>query len=429
MSWVAQSFVILMCVVAPSPAADFLTGVVHNASRAQLAAGDQVILFDLNQHAREEARSKTNSQGTFMLALRDPGRPHLVRVIHQGINYDTRVSAGGTISIDVFDSTTKAHGISGSIEIIRAGIRGDVLHISDMLELRNESSPPVIQAGQRSFEVYLPSDAILESVLAAGPENTAASISAASVQGEPGHYTVNFPVRPGATKFAFNYDVPYNGRVKFRAKRIYPFQQLAVMVPSTMTFTGKSLGFQALSVGNIHYHVEAAENVQAGVVLEFEISGPRTLRAMPANNRPLSNPPAESAANSVLAMAAGTPLTPNTVAIVAQAQKIAGRSSRVWWALACVALIGFPVCVFLLWRWRRLERRTIVSPITPAQLAQRSVYLVDSLKDTLFQLEAGHVQGAITSDDYISAKQALEMTIRQALTRTAKRQSTGRAVQ
>ena len=88
--------------------------------------------------------------------------------------------------------------------------------------------PPVTQAGERTFEVFLPANAQLDSVLAAGPEKIGSTIVANAVPGEPGHYTLNFPLRPGATKFAFNYDLPYRGRAAFQIKLAYPLQQLEV---------------------------------------------------------------------------------------------------------------------------------------------------------------------------------------------------------
>jgi len=54
--------------------------------------------------------------------------------------------------------------------------------------------------------MYLPPNAKIDSVLAAA-RGRERDISAALVPGEPGHYAVNFPLRPGATKFAFNYDL------------------------------------------------------------------------------------------------------------------------------------------------------------------------------------------------------------------------------
>lgn len=420
---IVQGIAVLICSVQASFAADLVSGTVRNGTSGQPAVDDEVILLRLDRSPHEEARTRIDAQGAFKFDLQDLGHPHIVRVTHQGVNYDRRIAAGGAISIDVFDATAKAQGVTGSIEIIRAGTRGNALHVSDMMEIRNQSSPPVTQAGPRSFEVYLPSSATIDSVLAAGPENVATSISATPVPGEPGHYAVNFPVLPGATKFAFNYDLPYNGHIKLREETIYPFQQLAVMIPPTMTFASRSSAFQALPVGADRYHVEAAENVKAGTGLEFEISGTGDLPAVQAQGHPLPKPPAASLTASESSIAVETPQTPSAAPVAATAPSIAARSSIAWWwVLSAATALGLAAWVLLIWRYQRLRRPT--SALVAQRHApgtQTEVPLVDALKESLFQLESDRTQGVIRSEDYASAKLALEGTILWAIRRAQNR--------
>src|SRR5262249_49408599 len=150
---------------------------------------------------------------------------------------------------------------------------GNVLHISDMHELRNESSPPRTQFGGATFDVYLPQDARLQSVLAASPGNGFVTISASHVLKESGHYGVTFPLRPGATKFAFNYELPYDGHALFEPRRGYPLQQLAVMLPPAMKFSSASRAFAPLPVTNPNYQVIAANFLGPGQGPAFLVSG------------------------------------------------------------------------------------------------------------------------------------------------------------
>lgn len=91
--------------------------------------------------------------------------------------------------------------------------------------------------------------------MAAGSGKIGVLIAASAVAGEPGHDTVSFPLRPGSTKFAFSYDVPYDGHAAFRPRLAYPLRQLAVMIPPTMKFTSRSTAFQLLPTGNNDYQV------------------------------------------------------------------------------------------------------------------------------------------------------------------------------
>ena len=271
---------LLVCLSTAARGADNITGSVRNQSRGEPAAGDEVILARLDAGMQEEARAKTDSQGAFTLNVQYSDKPHLVRVFHQGVSYDQQVSAGQALTIQVFDAATYVVGITATIEILRTGTVGNLLHVSDMVEIKNESSPPLTRAGERTFEVYLPASAKIDSVLAAGPEKMSMMISAALVPGQPGHYTVNFPLRPGATKFAFNYDLPYDGHVAFHPKFAFPVQRLAVMISPTMKFSSSSPAFKILATGNRRYQVHAASRVKAGVGPEFEVSGTGALPSL-----------------------------------------------------------------------------------------------------------------------------------------------------
>lgn len=410
-------------------ATDPLTGVVRNQSQGLPAAGDEVILLRLDQGMQEEARTKTDSQGAFTLKARYPDKLYLVRVIHQGVNYDQRASGSTALSIDVFDAAPQVRGVTGSIEIIRAGSNGNLLHVSDMVEIKNESNPPLTQAGERTFEVYLPANAKIDSVLAAGPGKIGVLISATPVSGEPGHYTVSFPLRPGATKFAFNYDIPYNGHAVFRTKLAYPLQQLAVMFPPTMKFSSRSPAFRILAAGNSEYQVQAASQVKAGPGPGFELSGagaipPMNARA-PSTPPPQARAPASSAPPAPVSPGPRAPAT-GDLSSAAPAAPASEPSSLQWRVLGAAAVVVFGTCGFLVWRARRLagsrmETKTKTATTQTSPLRPSTTSLLEALKEELLELETGRLDGSISREEYDAAKRALEVTVKRALTRAAAR--------
>ena len=403
-------------------AADTVTGVARNRTLGQFAIGDKVILLRLDQGMQEEARTKTDSQGSFTLTVQLTDKPHLLRVLHQGVNYDQQVSAGDAVSVDVFDAAERVQGLAGSIEIIRTGTKGDQLHVSDMIEIRNDSSPPLTQAGERTFEVYLPTHAKIDSVLAAGSGKMGVMISATPVPGEPGHFTVNFPLRPGATKFAFNYDLPYDGRATFRTRRLYPLQQLAVMIPPTMKFSSQSPAFQVLPTGNSNYQVQAANRVNAGEGPEFEISGvgpvpalrPRAFSPPKAKVPAILTPGLSSQGSSAAQSQSSTALS------AVPASGMSGSSYRLH--LPIVVLVAFVLlaaCGFLFWRRQRLSANTAgEAPLRTEQRGQSSGSPLEVLKEELSQLEAERLHGLLSGDEYVSTKEALEGTLKRVLARS-----------
>ena len=71
----------------PAHAATTLTGKVTNGTTGKPAAGSEVILLKLSEGMQEEARTKSDAQGRFALLVNSPEVAHLVRVVHQKVNY------------------------------------------------------------------------------------------------------------------------------------------------------------------------------------------------------------------------------------------------------------------------------------------------------------------------------------------------------
>ncbi len=328
---------------------------------------------------------------------------------------------GDGIPVDVFDAAPRVQGITGTIEIVGIGSIANSLHVSDMIEIKNDSSPPVTQSGDRAFEVYLPAHAKIDSVLAAysatGSGKAAVLISAAPVPGEPGHYAVNFPLQPGATKFAFNYDVPYDGHAAFRPRSMYPLQQLAVMIPPTMRFNSPSPAFALLHTGNDRYQVEAANMVKAGAGPQFEISGVGAVPTLQAQTQSPPKPPV--AAQSIPALSAPADVRGKAQGVsdldTISPSGIPARPPHVqsqvqWWVLGTSAVVLGAIGL-LLWRRHRSSNQRTNAVQTTEHCGETALTVVEVFRAELCQLEIDWSLGAITGKEYAAAKQALEATV------------------
>jgi hypothetical protein len=352
---------VIVCFSTLALGANNITGVVRNQSRGEPSIGDEVLLVRLDG-GMQEARAKTDARGVFNLEAQHPDKPYLVRVFHQGVSYDQRASPGQTLSIEVFDAAAHVRGIAGTIEILRTGTNGKLLHVSDLVEIKNASNPPLTQVGERTFEVYLPRKAKIDSVLAAGPGKIGAMISAASVPGEPGHFTVNFPLQPGATKFAFNYDLPYDGHAAFQSRHAYPLQQFAVMIPPTMKFSSRSPAFQILATGNSRYQVQAANQLKAGAGPEFEVSGSGALSQLGDQDQTRAQsqiPPHFSPR-----LPAPTRASSHSLAAIDPWLKQAQPSSQSFVLVGLTAAL-VAACVLLVWHGRKARSFSAAQKIAP----------------------------------------------------------------
>jgi hypothetical protein len=228
-------------------------------------------------------------------------------------------------------------------------------------------------------------------------------------------------LQPGATKFAFNYDLPYDGHAAFRPRNMYPLQQLAVMFPPTMKFVSPSTAFQVLRTGNDRYQVEAATVVKAGEGPGFEISGLGALPTLQGQSPPKLPPVADPSVPALSAPASPrVQASDNLTTVVASG--ISALSPRTplrmpWWALG-IGTVIIGSCGSWLWHRRRSadNARTMRAQKTEHR-GERTVSLAEALKEELVQLEVERSLGAITGKEYATAKQALEETSKRALAR------------
>lgn len=351
---------LMACFSAAARGTNNITGWVRNQSRGEPAAADEVVLVRLDRGMQEESQAKTDENGVFTFTMQDPGKPYLVRVIHQGVSYDQQVSADQALSIPVFDAATHVGGITGTLEILRTGTNGNLLHVSDLVEIKNESRPALTQAGERTFEVYLPANAKIDSVLAAGPGKVGVVISATPVPSEPGHYAVNFPLRPGATRFAFNYDLPYRGHATFQTRHMYPLRQMVIMIPPTMKFSSRSSAFEILATGNRDYQVHAANQLAAGAGPQFELFGTGVLPSLGvlAGPQPLS--PSPAAPNQTVSAPGGATL-PSLARIDTRLKQTEPPSQSL--VLGAVTLLLLATCALLVWRTRKAPNFTAAQTV------------------------------------------------------------------
>jgi hypothetical protein len=320
--------------------------------------------------------------------------------------------------------------ITGTIEIIRAGTVGNQLHVSDMIEIQNRSSLPATQGSKPAFDVYLPAQAKISSVLAAGPGNVAVAIPATPVPGDPGHYTVSFPLQPGATKFAFNYDLPYSGKAVFHLRHAYSLQQFAVMIPPTMKFSSASNAFKPLETGNNNYSVRAIAQLNPGPGPSFEISGSGTLPAIRSS--------ATAGAN---ANAHGAPAPPiqSPVAVNSAPRAVPARSpshnldpapaqtpppTTPSWMILGILGVGLAATSAAAIRVGATKRTATTKQMSTAGWPQPNqtrgpALLLEGLKEELFQLESAKVRGTISTEEYTLTKNALEETVKRAVRRAS----------
>ena len=213
---------------------------------------------------QESARTAIDAKGHYSFNVPDNAGMHLVRVDHDKASYYGPVPPNTTlVNIDVFDVAPKVDGLHLYADVSRMETDPQGLSVTESYFIRNESKPPKTQLSAHSFEFYLPQDAILEGATATGPGGMAVS-SQPVPMGDKGHYAFIFPIRPGETRFQVGYHLPYSGSAKLQARVTLPAENIAIMLPKSMTFEAAAVSsLSAAEASGPGTQTFLATNVQA----------------------------------------------------------------------------------------------------------------------------------------------------------------------
>jgi hypothetical protein len=264
-----------MTVVATASAAD-LVGRVTNGTTKKPAAGDEVVLLTLAGEGMNE-RTNTDRAGHFSLSVTDTQASHLVRVIHQGVTYHKLIKPGlNPVAIEVYDVAEKLDGVTAIMDVQRFEATGDRLEVKQLITMRNASSPPRTLMSDRPFEIQLPPEAqVLSGLVQLGEGKP---VKSKPVPGErKDEYYFRFPLRPGDTRFAVVYRLPYNGEAVIEPRIRNAQERFVVMLPKSMTFEPQAGGIFRAMPDVSPDNVQGTGPAKLGQTLAFRVSGMGTL--------------------------------------------------------------------------------------------------------------------------------------------------------
>jgi hypothetical protein len=270
--------VLALCLVLNARAsAATLKGTAKNGTTRKPAAGDEVILLPLTGRTTEAVRSQTDAGGTFRFTVPGTEEARLVRVIHQGVIYQSMAGAGmNSVEVQVFDVASVLSGVTAIWDMQRLQAMGGKLQVIEEIAVHNASDPPRTLVNDRPFEIQLP----------AGAEVVAGKVQVADGQpvvrtpspsGENGRFYFLSPLLPGETRFAIAYRLPYRGQAMIEPETLYPLAQLLVVLPETMKFEPKSPGVFQPMPGRPGANVYGTTARKQGQPLAFRVSGLGTL--------------------------------------------------------------------------------------------------------------------------------------------------------
>lgn len=187
-----------------------VTGVVVNKTTGKPQSGVTVTMTKFGAGGMEPAGSvKTDAEGKFTFAG-DAGSAHLLQAEYQGVRYNSPMgqSAGAPLEIAVYDSAASVAGAKAEQHMIMIESNGEELVVNETVVIINPSQTTWNNPKSGTVKVFVPAVAgenIMARVIAPGSmpvDRQPVKTSAANV------WTVDYPVKPGETRFDFSYKLP-----------------------------------------------------------------------------------------------------------------------------------------------------------------------------------------------------------------------------
>jgi hypothetical protein len=416
-------------------------GTVTNGTNGKVSSGDKVSLLSLSAALEEVQTTKTDGQGHFTVTTPTEA-PYLIKVEHQKGAYFKNVPPGTTqVEIRVYDVAAKVEGVSTEADVLRVEADNGQLKVTENYFVKNTSSPPRTESSEHTYEVVIPPDATLEGAATVGPSNMPLAATPDPVSPK-GHYAFSFPIRPNegesGTRFQLTYHVAYSGSYKFSPKLMQAADNVAVILPKSMTFApGAGTSFATVP-DDVNAQTFLERNVKPGQALEFTVSGtgsfPRDAQAG-----------GQGGVAGGMAGGAGGPQTgDDSAGVSGPGGKPGGGlgnpidtpdplSKYKYWILGGLALLLAGAAAFLLRKPPAAVGTvgtvgTVAATVPAAPIDAPAAYvapgaltksqlLLDALKEELFAIESEKIAGKLSAEEYADLKAALETVLRRALGR------------
>ena len=275
-----------------------VTGVVTNRSTGKPQPGATVALYKLGAQTGLEMidQAKSDAQGNFIIN-QTPQGPHLIRTAFDGVTYNHMLPPGRPttgIALDVYNASKQPGSAKVGKHMILFEPGAGQMAVSETFLFTNQGNTAWNDPAEGTLRFYMPPGANGKAQVNATAPGGMPIGAPVNKTAKPGVYAVDFPVKPGDTRFDVTYTVPYTEGAPYQGKVITKDENTYLIVPNGVTLKGDNLndlGLEPRTQAHIFGLAGSEYNVQmTGVVAAAPAdaadseSGPRIEQIMPRVN-------------------------------------------------------------------------------------------------------------------------------------------------
>ncbi len=237
-----KNLAIILLLSAPTWAA--VTGTVVNGTTGQPQGGATVGFDRLTQNGPERVdQAKSDSQGKFTINQQPQG-PSLLHTEIGGVVYNLMIPPGvpaAGLTLDVYNSSTKPGAAKVTKHMILLQPTGGQVTVNETYLYENTGKVSWNDPGHGTLHFFVPAGAGGKVEVNGTPPGGLPIAATVSKSSEANVYKVDFPVRPGETRFDLAYTVPYKEGADYAGKVITKDENTYLIVPNGVTIAGANL--------------------------------------------------------------------------------------------------------------------------------------------------------------------------------------------
>lgn len=229
----------LSLLLAMVPALAAVDGVIVNGTTGQPQPNAVVTLIQPTQAGMQTlGTTKSDAQGKFTFDNNDASGPRLIQAVFDGVQYNKMVPPGMPstgVQIPVFASSNKAGTAKETQHFIVLQPGDKEMTVSEGLLYMGNANITFYDPVNGSVRFYVPPEAKGPIGVTVNPEGGMPIPRPALKTKEPNIYKVDYPVRPGETRFDLNYTIPTTSPMIFTDQLLHTDGSSNLVVPNGVT--------------------------------------------------------------------------------------------------------------------------------------------------------------------------------------------------
>ena len=231
------------CLLASACAAlGAVDGVVVNGTTGKPQPSVLISLVQPQQTGMQTIASvKSDAEGKFKIDKDYPPGPALLQSIYEGVVYNQMIPPGSPtkgLSVKVYDSTKDANLGKAAQHMVLIEPSDSAMQVSETFLFNNSSSLTYSDPVKGSAQFYVPKDASGKIQVVVNTSGGMPVPRDAEKTKQPDVYKVDYPVKPGETRFDIGYALPPGNT--FSGKNLSGDETFLVTPPS-VTLTGDGI--------------------------------------------------------------------------------------------------------------------------------------------------------------------------------------------